>query len=437
MGVFHLEHISPTAFLLDIARAVLGTGLVPCLCTDFRINVSFKVPRMVGSSRKKVAERRSITETGVVNRGETMRKTFPIAAVGMVLMVVVGLIGCKGPFTRNLPPAPLLAHPGPGVDGPGPGVMAFEPTQPVPPLASQIYFVGPEGMHVTWGVSHPLAFDSEPLVCPGRYNFPQGGIYQLKLSNIPGRPGVELYPTLEVANAIPRTAAYLAHAAIPIQFGPDDFEQVLSGNFVTKVIYLPDPEFQELAVAGVETLVSTRLDPGVDPITEADNRGTILAIVRLGNKDLQLPTEMGGNGMAVVPGMGYGPTAANGNLPGYVAGYSAPQWGMPMSGTPIGLPGPPHVPLGAPAGLYKHTMVNHTWERIPEPTHRMRIDVKQRPGFSYPRPANHAWVVERNTSPSVFYRPPYGIKHQMHGSGGYAEGACPPEASAPGNAAEQ
>ena len=58
---------------------------------------------------------------------------------------------------------------------------------------------------------------------------------------------------------------------------------------MTKVIYLPDPEFQELALAGVETLVSTRLDPGVDPIVEADRRGAILAIVRLGNKDLQIP----------------------------------------------------------------------------------------------------------------------------------------------------
>ena len=46
---------------------------------------------------------------------------------------------------------------------------------------------------------------------------------------------------------------------------------------MTKVIYLPDPEFQELALAGVETLVSTRLDPGVDPIVEADRRGAILA----------------------------------------------------------------------------------------------------------------------------------------------------------------
>ena len=133
------------------------------------------------------------------------------------------------------------------------------------------------------------AFDSEPLICPGRYNFPQGAIYRLKLSNIPGRPAVELYPTLEVGPMMPRTEAFLAHNAIPVQFTEEDFDQVLTGNFVTKVIYLPDPQYQELALAGVETLVSTRLDPGVDPIIEADRRGAILAIIRLGNKDLQVP----------------------------------------------------------------------------------------------------------------------------------------------------
>ena len=100
--------------------------------------------------------------------------------------------------------------------------------------------------------------------------FPQNGIYRMKLTNIPGREGVELYPTLEIGPTTPRTEAFLAHNAVPIQFTEEDFDQVLAGNFVTKVIYLPDPEFQELALAGVETLVSTRLDPGVDPII--DNR---------------------------------------------------------------------------------------------------------------------------------------------------------------------
>ena len=44
----------------------------------------------------------------------------------------------------------------------------------------------------------------------------------------------------------------------------------------------------------------------------------------------------------------------------YMSGVTGPQYGMPMCGTPIGLPGPPSVPLGVPAGLQKHVIVNHT-----------------------------------------------------------------------------
>src|SRR5262249_588571 len=158
----------------------------------------------------------------------------------------------------------------------------------------------------------------------------------------------------------------------------------------------------ELALAGVETLVSTRLDPGIDPIVEADRRGAILAVVRIGNKDLEMPggdLEMTGDGMgggplpfaasgvglagracgpgcgawgpgcgACGPGPGGGacfPGASTGAMPAgvpaqFIAGMTAPQYGMPITGTPIGLPGPPHVPLGVPAGLQKHVIANHT-----------------------------------------------------------------------------
>ena len=70
-------------------------------------------------------------------------------------------------------------------------------------------------------------FDSSPLVTPGRQDFLQGAIYRLRLSNIPGREAVELFPTLEVAPVTPRTDAFLAHAPIPVQFTTEDFDQVL------------------------------------------------------------------------------------------------------------------------------------------------------------------------------------------------------------------
>src|SRR6185503_16023725 len=201
-------------------------------------------------------------------------------------------LGCAFPKAHNIPPAQQLLEPGPGVGGPGPGVLppAMPPMViPVSMPTVQVLFNKPEGMQVRWDATQPGAFDSSPLIVPGRQSFPQNAIYRLKITNLEKSPGVELYPTIEIGPTTPRSEAFLAHNAIPVQFTDEDLDQVMAGNFVTKVIYLPDPEFQELALAGVDTLVSTRLDPGVDPIVEADRRGAILAVIRVGNKDLQLP----------------------------------------------------------------------------------------------------------------------------------------------------
>jgi len=333
-------------------------------------------------------------------------------------------VGCAGFKEHNLPPAQQLLEPGPGVGGPGPGVIPPAPP-PMPAMYTmateptvQVLFDKPDGMQVRWDVGGIGQFDSTPLVVPGRHNFPQGGIYRLKLTNIPGHEAVERYPTVEIGPATPRTEAYLAHNAVPIQFTEEDFEQVRVGNYVTKVIYLPDPEFQELALANVDTLVSTRLDPGVDPIVEADRRGSIMAVIRLGNKDVEMPGAnddamrmLGGQAAYCDP---YGAPLMNpSGVPNYVSGVSIPQYGMPYSGTPIGLPGPPHIPLGSPAGLQKHVIKNHTHVNMPEPVEKFKVHVKQQPGFSYPQPPSRMHIREQSIHPSVPYGPPHG-HHSEH-----------------------
>ena len=161
----------------------------------------------------------------------------------------------------------------------------------------------------------------------------------------PGPLGAALYPTIEVAPTTPATDAYLSHNAIPIQFTDEDFQQVLDGgNFVTKVIYLPDPQYQELAVSGVETLVSTRLEPGIDPILEADKRGTILLIVRLGAIDLEMP---GGGPMTPGggPAMGPGPAGGGGGVMTSPMPYSGPVTELPPAALPPGMtPNQPAAP---------------------------------------------------------------------------------------------
>ncbi len=375
---------------------------------------------------------------------------YPMTRLALLMAAVTALTGCfLRPGKHNLPPAQQLMEPGPGVGGPGPGVMlgSAYPGPMVPlmaPRSSQLYFVGPNAMTVTWDATMPGKFDSEPLIAPGRQNFPQGAIYRLKLTNIEGREGVELYPTIEVAPENPRTEAFLAHNPIPIQLTEEDFDQVATSNFVTKVIYVPDAEFQELAVAGVQTLVSTRLDPGQDPIVEADRRGSILAIVRIGNIDLQVP---GAEGAAqaidgqVMPA-GYNPAAAGqaprgiapaaylgaGMAGGYqqmpggpmvmpfagpVSGGNIPEYGMPISGTPIGLPGPPHIPLGIPAGLQSHTMRNNTSVRMPGPVKNFKMSVKHAPGFSYPKPVSNVHIKETSFAPGLRFSNPFKNMLQM------------------------
>src|SRR5438046_3025089 len=95
-----------------------------------------------------------------------------------------------------------------------------------------------------------------------------------------------------------------------------------------------------------------------------------------------------------MPTGGFAPPAVPPNM---IAG--APQWGMPITGTPIGLPGPPHIPLGVPAGLQKHVMKNRTRVMLPPPVTKMELSVKQRPGLNYPRPDDHAYVDETQREP--------------------------------------
>ena len=222
----------------------------------------------------------------------------------------------------------ILPVPAQGPWGAVAAVGALPPGGLAAPINARtsIRFGDPERMRVTW--YGPGGLSDTVLTTPARYNFPQGGIYRLKLSNIPGRGDVDLYPTLEVVPATAKTAAYLAHSSVPVSFTDEDFEQVLAGNFLVKVIYLPDPAFQDVAaVAGPAEVISTRLEPGVDPIAEARKRGEILAIIRLGNIDLDVKG---------------------------VPGLDAPN---PFAGPPPGfMPPPPPRPVGPGTGPAPKTM---------------------------------------------------------------------------------
>jgi hypothetical protein len=181
----------------------------------------------------------------------------------------------------------LVTAPPMGIPPDAPTITEFWKRAPAVTPAnkqSSIRFTGPAGMKVTWQLPGG-GFNDEAsgLTAPKEYNFLQGQVYRLRLTQVPDFPGRTFYPTLEVSPATPKTMTFLAHSSVPVTFTDEDFRQASEGNLVVKVIYLPDPAGQDLASA--KEIVSTRLESGVDPVAEAQRRGTILATIRLGNID--------------------------------------------------------------------------------------------------------------------------------------------------------
>ncbi len=352
--------------------------------------------------------------------------------LGTIVVVCVGCTQFDGQRVIGnkeyvAPPAQMMAQPGPMVDLARAGVMPMLAPPPARAFAtetSQLRFIGPAGTQIGWQAGPGYA--ENQLVAPARYNFVQGATYRLKMTNIAGREGLTIYPTLQVYPAHPTSDAYLSHNSIPVELTEEDLDQIESNNFVTKVIYLPDAKYQELAIAGVETLVSTKLDPGVDPVAEAERRGTIMVVMRMGNMDLEMPGRMppqagmmggygqgqfqqvayfdgekgehvppmpiAGAGMGGVPGPMIMGGMAGPGMPGVnpISGVGGtPQWGMPITATPIGLPGPAHLPLGTPASLKSHTVRNLSKNQLPDPVDHMLIDVKHDPGYRLPPPVKH------------------------------------------------
>jgi hypothetical protein len=157
------------------------------------------------------------------------------------------------------------------------------------------------------------------------------------------------------------------------------------------------------------------------------NQGFNAGAPCMGNGGNSCGNGYGGGLMANMPmGMptsGFAPTPIPPNM---LAG--APQWGMPITGTPIGLPGPPHVPLGTPAGLQKHVIKNRTRVVIPPPVTKMEMSVKERPGHNYPRPVDHVEVDETQREPFRLL-PAWmtgAFHHHGDGNGGFGGSNCEP-----------
>ena len=314
----------------------------------------------------------------------------------------------------------MMMHPGPGVDGPGPGVLNYPPAMRMqrrrrrnwPSKARRgwksagTYGAGPVRFRAAGG-ARPLQLPAGSHLSPEalQYRRPSGGGV---VSDRGGR------------GARPRTEAFLAHNAIPVQFTEEDFDQVLSGNFVTKVSICPIPStrnwpwpasrpwsargWSRAWIRSSRPPVAARSWPSFAWATRTckfRRRG------RTADVGAGPPAPAGYRAPAAVGGMPFAYPAAR-RL--HRRRDGARRTGCRCAARPSAWPVRRISRWGSRPALQKHSIVNHTRMQIPEPVHQVRIDVKQKPGYSLSdQPPesrrDRGAILRRGVSPPACARP--------------------------------
>ncbi len=111
-----------------------------------------------------------------------------------------------------------------------------------------------------------------------------GAVYRLRVIKIPLYPGLEVFPTVEVIDRLYTPLAEQRRFPIIIELTAEDLRLALEGKFVTRVIYLEDP--QTALPVGEEVGGDGWFDvgPRVDPLAVADQLGRPVAILRMGGR---------------------------------------------------------------------------------------------------------------------------------------------------------
>lgn len=110
-----------------------------------------------------------------------------------------------------------------------------------------------------------------------------GPVYRFRVTEIPGQPGLELFPTVEVVDRLHPPPGEMLRFPIPIELTREELLSAADGRFITRVIYLEDPMLATpLDEQDEQRWVEAR--PGEDPLVVADHLGRPMAILRMGGR---------------------------------------------------------------------------------------------------------------------------------------------------------
>ena len=204
----------------------------------------------------------------------------PSGQLGWILLtcLLASTTSLQAQARRMVPQTPIDLPPGAvgqaQLSRGGPIAGYFQPVEVQPPGAVELAAAA-EGRFMS---SRPGPLKAGMLI---------GAVYRLRVTNIPGHVGKELFPSIEVIDRLYPPSGRVAEFPIPIVLTEKELLQALKGTFITRVIYLEDPRqaFPAPEIPGQQ--LTYDVPSHLNPVDLADQLGRPVAILRLGSRILQ------------------------------------------------------------------------------------------------------------------------------------------------------
>lgn len=167
---------------------------------------------------------------------------------------------------------------------PGEGISRreFPRSGATPGYFQPVLFTGSESLRVAWVVQSRFV---EPRQAPLQVGLHIGACYRFKVTGISGEDeGTSVYPSVQLCDRLYAPVGQSAKFPIPIEFNEDDLRTALGGRFVTRVIYVEDPDSALPINHEPHKTPWYEAAPHVDPWQEAKRWGRPLAIIRIGGR---------------------------------------------------------------------------------------------------------------------------------------------------------
>lgn len=160
-------------------------------------------------------------------------------------------------------------------------VSAPPPANSVGPLL-YVRFLTPPGSSVAF---YPGTSDQKIFEAPVTVGLRPGYCFRVQIKDLPERPTMGLYPTLEVRGALKDAPNFnCAQFPAPVVIDDTDLKLISQGAYVVKVVYLEHPDQAFPVATQKDQPIQLEVRPGEDPLQEARLRGRPLLIVRFGER---------------------------------------------------------------------------------------------------------------------------------------------------------